>query len=59
VDRCTIVVLTAIVVHVNNVRDGRDGKSRQPRLFGACGPANESGIMPAKPQGLRHGRILQ
>jgi hypothetical protein len=50
VDRCTSVLLTAIVVHVNNVCEGRDGKSRQPRLFAACGPAKESGIMPSKPR---------
>jgi hypothetical protein len=59
VDRATIVVLTAIVVQVNNVADGRDGKNRQPRLFAACGPAKESGIMPEKPHGLRQGRTSQ
>jgi hypothetical protein len=57
VDRRTIAVLTAIVVHVNNVGKGRDGNSRLPRLFATCSPAKESGIMPIKQHGLRHGRI--
>jgi branched-chain amino acid transport system substrate-binding protein len=43
--------LTAIVVHVNNVRNGAAVRARQPRLFGPCGPSNKSGIMPSKPYG--------